>query len=401
MKRALASPLGLTMVATAAFSLPAAAQPSIDQALHEGVTTAYQSVATFVGDMEGSISSAARSVYDEVVRDIAGLGERIEAAAGLTVDAAAMEYREIQHGLEGIGHDADTLLHDVGHTIDDVEHQAWTGLEAGVTGVSNAIDHALDAIVGVGTVERVEQALHDDVVAAFAAVSSFVDRAEGTVAGAAGAVWDEVVTDLGALEARIEDAVGMTGEVAVREYREIQHGLEGVGHDVDDLLHQAGHMLSDVEHEAWATIEGGVNTAANTIDHVIDALVGDGTAERVEQALHDDVVAAYAAVTGLIGGVETAVTDTGRAVFDEVSKDAQAIGERIDAAAGLVGDAAVREYREIQHALEGVGHDADSLLHEVGHTIEDVEHQAWTLLQGGVDGIANAINHVLGELHLG
>ena len=126
----------------------------------------------------------------------------------------------------------------------------------------------------------------------------------------------------------------------------------------------------------------------------------DDMVGQVEQALHDDAVAAYDAVAGFLGDVEGTVTDATSGVLDTVQADLGALGDRLGGAVAMTGDAAAREYREIQHALHGVAGGVDDFLHDAGHTIEDLEHTALNTLQDGVHDVAQAIDHVVDSIHL-
>ena len=64
---------------------------------------------------------------------------------------------ESQHALQGVARDADDLLHRVGHTLEDVEHDAWNGLQDGVHNVANAIDHVIDGLHLQGRPPRVTE----------------------------------------------------------------------------------------------------------------------------------------------------------------------------------------------------------------------------------------------------
>ena len=122
------------------------------------------------------------------------------------------------------------------------------------------------------TVGQVEQTLHADVVAAFDAASSRISELEGTVSDAASGAIETAKGDLEGIESRLAGAVDTVGADASREYREIQHALEGIGGNVDDFLHQAGHTLEDAEHDALTAVQDGVSNVENSIDHVIDSL---------------------------------------------------------------------------------------------------------------------------------
>ena len=122
------------------------------------------------------------------------------------------------------------------------------------------------------TVGQVEQTLHDDVVAAYEAVSSRIGELEGTVGDAASGAIDTAKSDLDAIGERLNGAVDKVGNEASRDYREIQHALEGIGGNVDDVLHEVGHTLEGAEHDALAAVQDGVANVANSIDHVIDSL---------------------------------------------------------------------------------------------------------------------------------
>ena len=122
------------------------------------------------------------------------------------------------------------------------------------------------------TVGQVEQTLHDDAVAAYEAVSSFAGDMEGTVSDTASSTFETAQGDLAAIESRLAGAVDMVGQGATREYREIQHALDGITSDADGFLHQAGHTIEGVEHDTWTALQDGLNDVSNSIDHVIDGL---------------------------------------------------------------------------------------------------------------------------------
>ena len=155
---------------------------------------------------------------------------------------------------------------------------------------------AQDDIIG-----QVEQALHDDAVAAYEAVASFLGDVEGSVTDATGGVLETVQADLGALEDRLGGAVDNVGGAAAREYREIQHAMQDVARDIDDALHRAGHTLEDAERDAWHGLQDRIHDAGDAVDHVIDDLKGAAagavdTVAAVEGTLHADAVAAFDSV---------------------------------------------------------------------------------------------------------
>ena len=124
----------------------------------------------------------------------------------------------------------------------------------------------------------------------------------------------------------------------------------------------------------------------------------DDTVGQVEQTLHDDVVAAYEAVSSRIGELEGTVGDAASGAIETAKSDLEGIGERLTGAVDNVGNEASRDYREIQHALEGIGGNVDDVLHEVGHTLEDAEHDALAAVQDGVADVSNSIDHVIDGL---
>ncbi len=121
-------------------------------------------------------------------------------------------------------------------------------------------------------VQQVDQALHDNVAAAYENVSSFIGDMDGNVSDVARGTFDTAKSDLEAIEARIGGAVDNVGDAAVGEYRQIQHALRGVARDAGGFLHRVGHKLEGVEHDAWSGLQDGVHDVANTIDHAIDSL---------------------------------------------------------------------------------------------------------------------------------
>ena len=142
-----------------------------------------------------------------------------------------------------------------------------SGLALAATLAFSGAAAAQDDMVG-----QVEQTLHDDVVAAYDAVSTRISELEGTVGEAASGAIETAQADLEALRERLSGAVDSAGDEASREYREIQHGLEDIGGNVDDFLHEVGHTLEEAEHDALTAVQDGVETVANNIDHVIDQL---------------------------------------------------------------------------------------------------------------------------------
>lgn len=119
---------------------------------------------------------------------------------------------------------------------------------------------------------KVEQELHDDVVAAYDEAAGFVSTAEGDISDAGRGAWDEITSDFAAIETRLDGAADKVGEEAEREYREIQHEVQSLIRRTDDFLHGIGHELEDVEHAAWSGLKEGYHDVADFIDHVVDRL---------------------------------------------------------------------------------------------------------------------------------
>jgi hypothetical protein len=58
-------------------------------------------------------------------------------------------------------------------------------------------------------------------------------------------------------------------EVPIRAYRDIQHELELMDHDIDSALHATRHTTDSV----WHDVRDGVASVAQSIDHVTDKLL--------------------------------------------------------------------------------------------------------------------------------
>ena len=275
-----------------------------------------------------------------------------------------------------------------------------SGLALAATLAFGSTAMAQDDMVG-----QVEQALHDDAVAAYDAAAGFLGDVEGAVTDATSGVLETVQADLGALEARLGGAVDMTGDAAAREYREIQHAMEDVASDIDGALHQAGHTLEDAERDVWQGLQDRIDSAGDSVDHVIDDLKGFaagalGSAAAVEGTLHDGAVAAFESVKAHVTDIEGSLGDAASGAIDTAKADLEAIEGRLAGAIDTAGDGAAREYREIQHALHGVAGNVDDFLHDAGHTIENAEHDALNTLQDGVHDVAEAIDHVIDGIQL-
>lgn len=120
--------------------------------------------------------------------------------------------------------------------------------------------------------KEVAQELHDDTVAAYDETEQFLVDLEDDVTDVTRGAYDSAVADFRALESELDAAVDKTGEEATRAYREIQHDLESFARSANDVLHEFVDDVEDAEKQAWAGLQDGYHSVANSIDHVIDSL---------------------------------------------------------------------------------------------------------------------------------
>ena len=110
---------------------------------------------------------------------------------------------------------------------------------------------------------------HDAVVRLYDDTKRLLDEAGGRVTDDTRATYDDLRRRFDAIGGELEAAKGLAGDEAVRAYRDIQHELELMDHDIDSALHAVGHADDSV----WHDIRDGVASVAQSIDHVTDRLL--------------------------------------------------------------------------------------------------------------------------------
>ena len=137
---------------------------------------------------------------------------------------------------------------------------------------------ALFAIVAAGCssteeeAKQVEQAIHDDVVAAYGEASSFFSSAESKVEEGTEAAWAEAKSDFAVIEADLEKAKDLTGKEAIAAYRAIQHELHRLHIEADTVLHSVSHTVDDAAGSVWHELKQAYREVHNAIDHAVDDL---------------------------------------------------------------------------------------------------------------------------------
>ena len=132
---------------------------------------------------------------------------------------------------------------------------------------------------------------------------------------------------------------------------------------------------------------------------VVAAGCGSSEEAKVEQEIHDDVVAAYDETVALFASAEGKVERGSEAVWAEAKSDFAAIEADLDAAKDYVGKEAIVAYRDIQHELNRLGVEADGVLHTVGHTVSNASESVWHELKQAYREVHNAVDHAVDDLH--
>ncbi len=110
---------------------------------------------------------------------------------------------------------------------------------------------------------------HDAVVRLYDDTKRRIDEAGGDVTDETRGAYDALKRRFDAIGGELEAAKDRSGGDAVRAYRDVQHELELMDHDIDSALHAAGHAPDS----AWHGIRDGVASVAQGIDHVTDRLL--------------------------------------------------------------------------------------------------------------------------------
>ena len=110
---------------------------------------------------------------------------------------------------------------------------------------------------------------HDAVVRLYDDTKRRIDEASGRVTDVTRAAYDELKRRFDAIGGELEAAKNRSGDDAIRAYRDIQHELERMDHDIDSALHAVGHAPDAV----WHDVRDGVASVAQGIDHVTDRLL--------------------------------------------------------------------------------------------------------------------------------
>ncbi len=110
---------------------------------------------------------------------------------------------------------------------------------------------------------------HDAVVRLYDDTKRRIDEAGGGVTDDTRATYDRLKQEFDAIGGELEAAKNLSGDEAIRAYRDIQHELELMDHDIDSALHATGHATDSV----WNDIRDGVASVAQSIDHVTDKLL--------------------------------------------------------------------------------------------------------------------------------
>lgn len=122
-------------------------------------------------------------------------------------------------------------------------------------------------------------------------------------------------------------------------------------------------------------------------------------AKKVEQTIHDDVVKAYDETEAFFASAEAKVEEGTEAAWAEAKSDFAALETELEKAKDFTGKEAILAYRGIQHALQEIHIEADTVLHSVGHTVDDVSGSVWHELKQSYRKVHNAIDHAVDDLH--
>lgn len=77
---------------------------------------------------------------------LGALESKLADAATKTGDEATRAYREVQHDLQSFARNADDVMRDVAHDVEDAEQTAWSDLKSGYHTVAAKIDHIIDRL---------------------------------------------------------------------------------------------------------------------------------------------------------------------------------------------------------------------------------------------------------------
>jgi hypothetical protein len=127
------------------------------------------------------------------------------------------------------------------------------------------------------------------------------------------------------------------------------------------------------------------------------AVAGCGAADeaqKVEQAVHDDLVAVYNEAKDTFSSAETAIEEEAKDDYAAAKAEFEKLEPRILAAKDAVGDEAVREYREMQHVVHDLTHDANTVLHGT----ENAGESAWHGIVEGWNSVHQEFDHVIDSL---
>lgn len=138
----LVAALGLTLVATGCGAEEEARK--VEQALHDDIVTAYNETKDFLASEEQKVDAGTEQAWAKAKADFAAIEAKLEEAEDFAGKEAIRAYREIQHDLRALHHEAETVLHVAAHDIESAAESVWHGLKAGYQEVHDRIDHAVD-----------------------------------------------------------------------------------------------------------------------------------------------------------------------------------------------------------------------------------------------------------------
>ena len=150
LKRGVGLGLAVSAAGFASAGAQGAATPSaggetdIDR-LKEHVRSEYDRVGQDLEALGDQVSDDGREAYDRIKSGFDALGRELERAENIPHDSVRevkRAYRDVQHGLEDLDHEAEVAL----HKTDDAGQDVWHDARKGLHDVHKAIDHVIDAV---------------------------------------------------------------------------------------------------------------------------------------------------------------------------------------------------------------------------------------------------------------
>lgn len=123
-------------------------------------------------------------------------------------------------------------------------------------------------------------------------------------------------------------------------------------------------------------------------------VAGCSATQKVEQAAHEELVAAYNEAKEVLSSAEGAIEEEAKDEYAAVKAEFEKLEPRLAASAGKVGDEAVREYREMQHVVQDLTHDGNTVLHGLENASESSWHgiiEAWNEVHQHFDHAIDSI----------